>query len=178
MERKTKARIVKWGKLFLTLVQIIAFVVLGTVLYSVAQIGVKTEKTMDFQYDPGENPFDPNDDRINYTVLVYLNNSGFYDIDFLYIYVEIYIENSTNNALLPPGDRIGMVEKNFTEISSGVLNLRYMLIVQVLAKYVPGLVTQDAWLRVEYNIKIYSMGITILANGTFYQQWDHTTLQP
>ncbi|MHA1342079.1 MAG: hypothetical protein ACTSRZ_19820 [Promethearchaeota archaeon] len=171
----------KKSKIIKAILSIVGLLVFATVVYT----GVSLYSIINTDIQTGEPEYalnvhsiiDPNDDTIDYKMNVTITNNGFFSIKYVYVNITMYIENSTDNLLLPWGSKIGEMIESFPEIEKGQSYQKELVLeIPTDVGLGVGFLTQDAWIEYRFKIDTQVTYFPISVNGSIYQFYDHTNL--
>jgi hypothetical protein len=171
-EYRVKFKLSKLFKVIGTILSLVIFGYLGSIIYSGMNLGFRFHDTFGFDYDDGGSPFDPSDDAVNVTVTFDLNNQGFYALYDIYIDAEFYTESSTNPMVLPEGVKVGESLNNyFSTFHSFTNNVNNSITLVMDPAYIVGLATTDAILALKISFDTMYASILINLNITVNVPW-------
>ena len=164
---KNKFKPSKFFKVLGTILGLIIFGYLGSIVYSGMNLGFSPHPLSGFVRDPGVLP-DPDfsDDTISTNVTFDLNNQGFYAIYNAYVGVELRIQDSMNLSLLPIGLKIGGGGKTFETFHSFTNNINNSVTLVIGSTYMMELATTDATLELILSFNTVYASILINLNIT------------
>jgi hypothetical protein len=162
-EYRVKFKLSKFFKVLGTILSLVIFGYLGSIVYSGMNLDFGFHPLSPFVRDPGVLP-DPNysDDTISTNITFDLNNQGFYAIYDVYVGVELRIQDSMNLSLLPIGLKIGGGEKTFETFHSFTNNVNNSVSLVIGSTHMMALATTDATL--ELILSFNTIYATILIN--------------
>jgi hypothetical protein len=171
-EYRVKFKLSKLFKVIGTILSLVIFGYLGSIIYSGMNLGFRFHDTFGFDFDDGGSPFDPSDDAVNITVTFDLNNQGFYALYDIYIDAEFYTESSTNPMVLPEGVKVGESLNNyFSTFHSFTNNVNNSMTLVMDPAYIVGLATTDAILALKISFDTMYASILINLNITVNVPW-------
>jgi hypothetical protein len=164
---KKKFKLSKFFKVLGTILGLIIFGYLGSIVYSGMNLVFDPHPLSGFVRDPGVLP-DPDfsDDTISTNVTFDLNNQGFYAIYNAYVGVELRIQDSMNLSLLPIGLKIGGGGKTFETFHSFTNNINNSVTLVIGSTYMMELATTDATLELILSFNTVYASILINLNIT------------
>ena len=164
---KKKFKLSKFFKVLGTILGLIIFGYLGSIVYSGMNLGFSFHPLSGFVRDPGVLP-DPDfsDDTISTNITFDLNNQGLYAIYNAYVGVELRIQDSMNLSLLPIGLKIGGGGKTFETFHSFTNNINNSVTLVIGSTYMMELATTDATLELILSFNTVYASILINLNIT------------
>ena len=102
---------------------------------------------------------------------VTIENRGIYAINSIHLILNVFVENSTNEILLPPDTLFAT-----TEVDYGIIDPNNATTKKIKLKIeleVGSTLLVDCWLRNEFEIQISVSMFNIDASGYFYSEYDH-----
>ncbi len=164
---KSKFKLSKFFKVLGTILSLVIFGYLGSIVYSGMNLNFAFHPLSGFVRDPGVLP-DPDfsDDTISTNITFDLNNQGFYAIYDAYVGVELRIQDSMNLSLLPIGLKIGGGGKTFETFHSFTNNINNSVTLVIGSTYMMELATTDATLELILSFNTYYALILINLNIT------------
>ena len=170
---KKKAKVVSISMIFLTILNLAVIGYAGASFYSIMRTNVNVEDDAEYQYNIN-NILDPNDDTIDYYINVTIQNDGIFPIKFINLKVDIYILNSTDETLLPPGKYFGTLIANYTNIPPGnhtEKKLKVAIVADIAT--IVGLKTNDCWFNNTFSISTQVQYFPINVSGQFFTEYKH-----
>ena len=166
-EYRAKFRLSKIFKVLGTVLSLIIFGYLGSIVYSGMNLGFSPPQLSNFIRDPGVLP-DPDysDDTISTNITFDLNNQGFYAIYNVYIGVELSIQDSLNLSALPVGLKIGGGGRTFDTFHSFTNHINNTITLVIYSTYMVELATTDATLKLKFSFTTVYASIIIALNYT------------
>ena len=164
---KNKFKPSKFFKVLGTILSLVIFGYLGSIVYSGMNLSFSPHPLSGFVRDPGALP-DPDfsDDTISTNITFDLNNQGFYAIYNAYVGVELRIQDSMNLSLLPIGLKIGGGGKTFETFHSFTNNTDNIVTLVIGSTYMMELATTDATLELILSFNTVYASILIILNIT------------
>ncbi len=155
-----------------TIINVLIFAYVGSVIYSVSKTSVVLDDTSTYTYNLN-NVGDPGDDTIDYYLNLSISNQGFYAIQAITLHIDVYVHNSTNEGLVPSGTHFG----NLTQVVPAVLpgnvtNLTLTLANDAAYSIIFGMKLVDVWLRIEFTIDTGVQQFPLHVAGKFFQPFD------
>jgi len=162
-EYRAKVKLSKIFKVLGTIMSLVIFGYLGSVVYSGMNLKFSPPSFSGFVRDPGVLP-DPDysDDTISTNITFDFNNQGFYAIYDTYVGVELRIQDSDNLTLLPIGLKIGGGGKTFATFHSFTNYINNTVTLVIDSTYMIELATTAATL--ELILSFNTVYATILIN--------------
>ena len=160
---KKKFKLSNFFKLLGTILSLVIFGYLGSIAYSGMNLGFNIHDTPALDYDPGVLP-DPDfsDDTINLTITFDLDNQGLYAIYDVYIKAVFTTDTSTNTSALPEGVKVGESSQTyFSTFHAFTNNTNNDVTIVMDPTYIPGLLTTDATLALEFSFSTIYAAILI-----------------
>jgi len=171
-EYRAKFRLSKIFKVLGTMLSLIIFGYLGSIVYSGMNLGFNFHPSFVLDHDTGVLPLDPIDDSINITVTFDLDNQGFYAIYDIYIDAEFRTVASANESALPVGVKVGGSLNNyFSTFHSFTNNVNNNITLVIDPFYIVGLATTDATLAFKISFSTLYAAIFINLNLTVNIDW-------
>ena len=171
-EYRAKFRLSKIFKVLGTMLSLIIFGYLGSIVYSGMNLGFNFHPSFVLDHDTGVLPLDPIDDSINITVTFDLDNQGFYAIYDVYIDAEFRTVTSANESALPVGVKVGGSLNNyFSTFHSFTNNVNNNITLVMDPFYIVGLATTDATLAFKISFSTLYAAIFINLNLTVNIDW-------
>ena len=166
-EYRAKIKISKLFKVLGTILSLVIFGYLGSVVYSGTNLKFANLSFSGFVRDPGALP-DPDfsDDTISTNITFDLNNQGFYAIYDAYIGVELIIQDSLNLSLLPVGLIIGGGGRTFATFHSFTNYINNSVTLVIGSTYMMELATTDATFMLKFSFTTIYATILIALNLT------------
>ena len=159
---KKKFKLSNFFKLLGTILSLVIFGYLGSVAYSGMNLGFNFHDPPVLDYDPGSDPVDLSDDTINLTITFDLDNQGLYAIYDAYINAVFTTDTSTNTSALPEGVKVGESSQTyFSTFHAFENNLNNNITIVMDPTYIPGLLTTDATLALEFSFSTFYAAILI-----------------
>ncbi len=133
-----------------------------------------------YSYDPGSNPLDISDDKVNMSLQFSVDNQGVYSILDVRLDVDILVRDCTNGTdiLIPDNTRIGGsadYEYNFMHFTTTTSENFTM---SILPGYVAKLVVCNATLVFEISFEGRYAQLTADVDLSFTQEWTNKTYIP
>jgi hypothetical protein len=171
-EYRAKVKLSKLFKVLGTVMSLVIFGYLGSIVYSGMNLGFQFHPTFDVDWDQGAIPADPIDDNINITVTFDLDNQGFYAIYSVYIDAEFHTVASANESILPIGVKVGeSLDNYFSTFHSFTNNVNNNITLVMDPAYIVGLATTDATLAFKISFSTIYASILINLNVTVNLPW-------
>jgi len=159
---KKKFKLSNFFKLLGTILSLIIFGYLGSVAYSGMNLGFNLHDTPALDYDPGSDLIDLSDDTVNLTITFDLDNQGLYAIYDVYINAVFTTDTSTNTSALPEGVKVGeSLPTYFSTFHAFTNNPNNNITIVMDPTYIPGLLTTDATLALEFSFSTFYAAILI-----------------
>jgi hypothetical protein len=159
---KKKFKLSNFFKLLGTILSLVIFGYLGSVAYSGMNLGFHFHDPPVLDYDPGSDLIDLSDDTINLTITFDLDNQGLYAIYDVYINAVFTTDTSTNTSALPEGVKVGESSQTyFSTFHAFTNNLNNNITIVMDPTYIPGLLTTDATLALEFSFSTFYAAILI-----------------
>ncbi|MFX0074516.1 MAG: hypothetical protein ACFE96_03680 [Candidatus Hermodarchaeota archaeon] len=171
-EYRVKFKLSKFFKVLGTILTLVIFGYLGSIVYSGMNLGFNFHPSFVLEHDLSLP--DLSDDTINITVTFDLDNQGFYAIYDIYIDAEFITVNSANESTLPIGVKVGeSVDNYFSTFHSFTNNINNNITILMDPTYIPGLATTDATLALKISFETLYASIFINLNLTINVPWTH-----
>jgi len=166
-EYRAKVKLSKLFKVLGTIMSLVIFGYLGSIVYSGMNLKFSPPSFSGFIRDPGVIP-DPDfsDDTISTNITFDLNNQGFYAIYDAYVGVELRIQNSDNLTLLPIGLKIGGGGRTFATFHSFTNYINNTVTLVIGSTHMLELATTDATLELILSFNTVYASIIINLNIT------------
>ena len=159
---KKKFKLSNFFKLLGTILSLIIFGYLGSVAYSGMNLDFNLHDTPALDYDPGSDLIDLSDDTVNLTITFDLDNQGLYAIYDVYINAVFTTDTSTNTSALPEGVKVGeSLQTYFSTFHAFTNNPNNNITIVMDPTYIPGLLTTDATLALEFSFFTFYAAILI-----------------
>ena len=159
---KKKFKLSNFFKLLGTILSLVIFGYLGSVAYSGMNLGFNFHDPPFLDYDQGSDLIDLSDDTINLTITFDLDNQGLYAIYDVYINAVFTTDTSTNTSALPEGVKVGESSQTyFSTFHAFTNNLNNDITIVMDPTYIPGLLTTDATLALEFSFSTFYAAILI-----------------
>jgi len=172
-EYRLKFKLSKIFKVFGTILSLIIFGYLGSIIYSGMNLRFNFHPTFGLDWDQGAIIGDPIDDSINITVTFDLDNQGLYAIYDVYIDAEFRTVWSANEPALPVGVKVGeSLDNYFSTFHSFTNNVNNSITLVMDPAYIVGLATTDATLAFKISFSTLYAAIFINLNITVDIPWN------
>ena len=159
---KKKFKLSNFFKLLGTILSLVIFGYLGSVAYSGMNLGFNFHDPPVLDYDPGSDLIDLSDDTINLTITFDLDNQGLYAIYDVYVNAVFTTDTSTNTSALPEGVIVGeSIQTYFSTFHAFTNNVNNDITIVMDPTYIPGLLTTDATLALEFSFSTFYAAILI-----------------
>ena len=164
---KKKFKLSNFFKILGTILSLIIFGYLGSIVYSGMNLNFAPPTLSGFVRDPGVLP-DPDfsDDTISTNITFDLNNQGFYAIYDAYVGVELRIQDSMNLSALPIGLKVGGGGRTFETFHSFTNYINNSVTLVIGSTYMMELATTDATLELILSFNTLYASILINLNLT------------
>jgi hypothetical protein len=171
-EYRVKFKLSKFFKVLGTILTLVIFGYLGSIVYSGMNLGFSFHPSFILEEDLSLP--DLSDDTINLTVTFDLDNQGFYAIYDVYIDAEFFTVTSANPPVLPEGVKVGeSLDSYFNTFHSFTNNVNNSIKLQMDPAYIPGLATTDATLALKISFETLYASLFININITINIPWTH-----
>ena len=170
---KKKFKLSNFFKVLGTILSLVIFGYLGSIAYSGMNLGFNFHDPPVLDYDPGSDLIDLSDDTINLTITFDLDNQGLYAIYDVYINAVFTTDTSTNTSSLPEGVKVGESSQTyFSTFHAFTNNTNNDVIIVMDPTYIPGLLTTDATLALEFTFSTLYAAILINLTITIDIPWN------
>jgi len=174
-EYRVKFRLSKIFKVLGTILSLIIFGYLGSIVYSGMNLNFNPHdiQPTDVVWDHGVNP-DPDysDDTINITLTFDVTNNGIYALYNVNLSLELFTESTEFPVLLDEYTKIGEApNRYFSAFHSFSQILDQTLTIVVNATYAGGLIVSDATLRFKISFETIYAALYIDLSISSIQQW-------
>ncbi|MHA1269265.1 MAG: hypothetical protein ACTSPY_05705 [Candidatus Helarchaeota archaeon] len=157
---------------------VVIYIIVGSLILSVILNGIglsfNLKDKYNYSWDTGVNPFSYDDDRIQITSYFDVINLGVYSVKEIHLNIDIYTINTTDitQILLPDNVKIGEInDVYYQEFPANNIIYNESLDVDIIPQYVPGLITNNATLKLIISLRCAYAGITINLNTTVNTEW-------
>ncbi|MHA1310883.1 MAG: hypothetical protein ACTSQO_08105 [Candidatus Helarchaeota archaeon] len=157
---------------------IFIYLIIGAFIASIIISGTRLSFNLKDEYtytwDTGSNPFSHDDDRIQIITYFDVPNLGIYSVKKIHLNIDIYTVNTTDTTqlLLPDNTKIGEIKDvYYPEFPAMQVIYNQNLTIDIIPQYVPGLITNNATLRLFCSLQCSYAGIIIDLNTTIHTIW-------
>ncbi len=173
-EYRAKVKLSKLFKVLGTIMSLVIFGYLGSIIYSGMNLGFSFHPMTPPVYDNGGSPLDFSDDILSLNITFDLDNQGIFAIYDAYVGAEITVQTSTNTSALPIGLQVGGGGKIFETFHSFTNNLNNTVTILMDTTYMFELATTDATLSLKFLFNTIYATILINLNLTLSDiPWTH-----
>jgi len=170
---KKKFKLSNFFKLLGTILSLVIFGYLGSIVYSGMNLGFNIHPTFTPVWDDGGTLADPSDDSINITITFDLDNQGLYAFYDVFIDAKFLTVASANESALPVGVNVGESLNNyFSTFHSFSNNPNNDITIVMNPTYIVGLATTDATFALTVSFSTLYAAILINLSLSIEMPWN------